>query len=93
MCELMSIAAAIVFTAVFLIRRRNGADASAERTVALAFWGASLMWAVDCVHALVAEGELLDLSADDARLGAVVVAAGLVAYAALRIRRRISSHA
>jgi len=93
MCELMAIAAAIIFTAVFFVRRHSGGDASAERTVALAFWGAALMWAVDCVHAFATEGELLDLSADDAKLGAVVVAAGLMLYAALRIRRRITGRA
>ena len=46
------------------------------------------MWSVDCVHSLL-EGEgLLDLSADDARLGALVVAAGLALFALLRLRER-----
>lgn len=88
MCELMTIAAALVFSALFLAARRRGRKAEALGTTALAFWGAALMWSVDCVHSLM-EGEgLLDLSADDARLGAVVLAAGLLIYAFLAIAER-----
>lgn len=92
MCELMAIAAAVLFTALAAAARRRGRPAGALTTTALAFWGAALMWAVDCVHSLL-EGEgLLDLSADDARLGGLVVAAGIALFAVLRIREgRIAS--
>lgn len=86
MCELIAIAAAILFTALAAAARRRGAPAGALATTALAFWGASLMWAVDCVHSLM-EGEgLLDLSAGDAALGGLVFAAGLALFAVLRLR-------
>ena len=39
-----------------------------------------------CVHAYLEEGELLDLSRDDALLGALILAAGLALFAALRVR-------
>jgi len=86
MCELITIAAAILFTALFAAAKRRGAPSRALGTTALAFWGAALMWSVDCVHSLM-EGEgLLDLSADDAKLGALIFAAGLALFAVLRLR-------
>lgn len=88
MCELMTVAAALVFAALAAAARRAGRPAGALGTTALVFAGAALMWSVDCVHSLL-EGEgLLDLSADDARLGALVVAAGLALFALLRLRER-----
>ena len=86
MCELMAIAAALVFSLLALSARRAGRPASALATTALAFWGAALMWAVDCAHAALEGEPLLDLSWDDAALGAVVVAAGIALCAVLRVR-------
>ena len=86
MCELMTIAAAVLVAAAFFLARRAGRPARALGTTALVFWGAALMWSVDCVHAYLEEGELFDLSRDDALLGALILAAGLALFAALRIR-------
>ena len=92
MCELITIAAAVVFTVLFFAARRTGAPRGALGTAALMFWGAALMWSVDCVHSAM-EGEgLLDLSADDAKLGALVVVAGLAVYAVLAVRERRRLH-
>ena len=91
MCELMTIAAAILFTALFAFARRAGRPARALGTTALVFWGAALMWSVDCVHAYLEEGELFDLSADDARLGALIVAAGVALFAVLRVHETHSA--
>lgn len=88
MCELLTIAAAVLFTALFAASRRRGKAAGALGTTALAFWGAALMWSVDCVHSLM-EGEgLLDFSLDDAKLGAVIIATGLLLYVVLAIREK-----
>ena len=85
MCELMTIGAALVFTALYF----TCAKTKAVFTTMLMFWGAALMWSVDCVHSLM-EGEgLLDLSREDAILGFIVVGAGLVVFAALARRERI----
>ena len=85
MCELMTIAAAIVFTALYFAGKRSGNPCKAEFTTMLMFWGAALMWSVDCV-ANKMEGEaLLDLSREDTLLGGIILAAGLLVYAALRI--------
>lgn len=86
MCELMAIAAALVFSLLALSAHRAGRPVSALATTALAFWGAALMWAVDCAHAALEGEPFLDLSRDDAALGAVVVAAGIALYAVLRVR-------
>ena len=85
MCELMTIAAALVFTVLYF-RYRDGKFARSLFNTMMMFWGAALMWSVDCVHAYLEEGELFDLSRDDALLGALILAAGLALFAALRVR-------
>jgi drug/metabolite transporter (DMT)-like permease len=84
--ELLCIAAAILFTALGVRARRTGRPARALGTTALVFWGAALMWSVDCV-ATVLEGEgLFEEWRDDALLGALIVAAGVALFAVLRLR-------
>ena len=86
MCELMTIGAALLFAALAALARKSGRPLRALGTTALVFFGAALMWSVDCVHSFI-EGEgLLDLSLDDAKLGALVLAAGLALFAFLRVR-------
>ena len=86
MCELMTIAAAILVTALFFAARRAGRPARALGTTCLALWGAALMWSVDCVHGYLEEGELFDLSADDAALGGLILVCAALLYAVLRVR-------
>ena len=89
MCELMTVAAAILVTALFVAARRAGRPARALGTTALVFWGAALMWSVDCVHSAM-EGEgLLDLSREDAVLGVIILAAGLALHAVLAFRENL----
>ena len=83
MCELMTIAAAVAFTAWHFANRSRGRRGNAVFTAMLMFWGAALMWAVDCVaNAMDGEG-LLDFSREDAVLGAIIVAAGVAVFAVL----------
>ena len=93
MCELMTIAAAILFTALAAFARRVGRPARALGTTCLALWGAALMWSVDCVHGYLEEGELFDLSADDAALGGLILACAALLYAVLRVRERSAPRA
>ena len=88
MCELMTIVAALVFTALWFSARRAGRPANAKGTAALMFWGAALMWAVDCVKSAMDGEGLLDLSREDAILGAIILAAGLAVYGVLAFRER-----
>ena len=90
MCELMTIAAALVFTALYFAARRRGGEniRSALFTTMLTLWGAALMWSVDCV-ANAMEGEpLFDLSGEDAILGCIVVFAGFAMFAVLALAGR-----
>jgi hypothetical protein len=86
MCELMTVAAAILATALFFAARRAGRPVRALGTTCLALWGAALMWSVDCVHSF-REGEgLFDLSSDDAALGGLILVCAALLFAVLRVR-------
>ena len=85
MCELMTIGAAVLFTILYFTRFRT----RAVFATMLMFWGAALMWSVDCVHSYM-EGEgLFDLSREDTILGAIILASGLAVFAVLAARERM----
>ena len=86
MCELMTIGAAIFFTVFYFRVLRT----SAVFTTMLMFWGAALMWSVDCVHSAM-EGEgLFDLSVEDMYLGFIVLAFGLALFGVLLCAERLA---
>lgn len=84
MCELMAIAATAFFAVLYFCSGRRD---RAALTTALAFAGAALMWAVDCAVCAMDGEPLLDMSREDAILGAIVLAAGAAFYAVARILR------
>ena len=85
MCEIMTIAVALVFTALYFVGRKNGKPRSALFTTMLMFWGAALMWSVDCIgNAMEGEG-LFDMSREDALLGGIIVLSGLAVFAVLNL--------
>ena len=85
MCELMTIGAAVLFTILYFTRFRT----RAVFATMLMFWGAALMWSVDCVHSYM-EGEgLFDMSREDTVLGAIILASGLAVFAVLSLRDRM----
>jgi hypothetical protein len=84
MCEIMTVCAALFCTALYFGHRKT----PALLATTLMFWGAALMWAVDCaVSAMEGEG-LFDLSLDDTLLGCLVLAAGFAVWAVLALRDR-----
>ena len=85
MCELMTIFAALAFTAIYFASSRKGKPSPAAFTTMLMFWGAALMWSVDCVANRLEGEPLFDISREDATLGLIILGAGLVVYAALAI--------
>ena len=85
MCELMTIAAAVAFTAWHFAAKKAGRPDGAVFTTMLMFWGAALMWSVDCVAGAMEGEPLLDMSARDAVLGAIVLAAGFAVFGVLAI--------
>ena len=85
MCELMTIGTAVLFTILYFTRFRT----RAVFATMLMFWGAALMWSVDCVHSYM-EGEgLFDMSREDTVLGAIILASGLAVFAVLSLRDRM----
>ena len=93
MCELMTIAAAVAFTAWHFAAKKAGRPNGAVFTTMLMFWGAALMWSVDCVAGAMEGEPLLDISREDTSLGFRILAAGAVVYAALAVAGRIRAHA
>ena len=83
MCELMTIAAALAFTALYFTGKSKGWQTKALFTTMLTFWGAALMWGVDCVAEKLDGEPLLDLSREDTVLGFIILAAGLALYVVL----------
>ncbi len=90
MCEIMTIIAAIAFTAFYFIGKRRGQPSKAAFTAMLMFWGAALMWAVDCVAEKMGGEPLFDISREDTILGFIILGAGLLVYAALAVIDRQS---
>ena len=93
MCEIMTIAAALAFTALYFVGKSKGWPTKALFTTMLMFWGAALMWAVDCVAEKMDGEPLFDLSREDTILGVIILGAGLLVYAAFAIKERLELRA
>ena len=85
MCEIMTIVAALAFTAIYFAGKRRGNPNKAVFTTMLMFWGAALMWAVDCVAEKMDGEALFDISREDTILGFIIIGAGLLVFAALSL--------
>ena len=85
MCEIMTIVAALAFTAIYFIGKRKGNPNKAVFTTMLMFWGAALMWGVDCVAEKMAGEALFDISREDTILGFIILGAGLLVFGALSL--------
>ena len=83
MCEIMTILAALAFTAIYFVGKRRGRSNKAVFTTMLMFWGAALMWSVDCVANKMDGEALFDISREDTILGFIILGAGLLVFAAL----------
>jgi len=89
MCEILTVLAALATTALYFFWRKS----RALLATTLMFWGAALMWSVDCVRSAMEGGSFFDLSRDDALLGCVVLAAGFAVWALLALRDRVRARA
>ena len=76
MCEIMTIIAALICTAFFYMQKKNGKKDRSLVLVMLMFWGASLMWLIDCIFSAAAGEGFFDISMEDAILGVIILAAG-----------------
>lgn len=89
MCEIMTVVAALAFTVLHFAAKLKGRHSPAVFTTMLMFWGAALMWSVDCIANRMEGEPLLDMSREDAILGFIVVGAGLVAFAVFSLCARL----
>ena len=87
MCEIMTLLAALAFTALYFHGRRG----KAVFTTMLMFWGAALMWLVDCVGNALDGEAFFDISREDAVLGVIILAAGLAVFGALTLREALAA--
>ena len=78
MCLIMTIIAAVVFTALWAKMRKQSL-----LTTTLMFWGAALMWSVDGIASLLEGEPFFDISSEDTVLGFIIVACGLAIFAVL----------
>lgn len=75
--------AALITTALWYKKRAN--DTQSLGTLCLMYWGASLMWLVDCAAVILSgEGEDIDISLDAALLGVCSVILGLAIWFVIR---------
>ena len=99
MCLLITVAAAIVFSVLFFVSKRNdGAEnpnGSVLRkfsqplfTTMLAFWAAAIMWSVDGIASVLGGEPFFDLSKEDALLGVIVALCGVALFAVLALRNK-----
>lgn len=86
MCEIITIIAAILFSLLFFVNYRKGRPTKALLTTALMFWGAAIMWAVDCAKAKLEGEPFFDISKEDTILGLIILAAGLIVFSILKFR-------
>ena len=81
MCLILTCIAAALCSALWYKKDRT--NAYKIGTLALVFWGASLMWLVDCVFAAFSGEAFFDLSLDDTKLGFIIIACGVILWAFL----------
>ena len=86
MCLIMTIIAAVVFTALWAKMRKQSL-----LTTTLMFWAAALMWSVDGVASVLDGEPFFDISQEDTVLGAIIILCGLAVFAVLAVfeKRRV----
>ncbi|MBQ3368996.1 hypothetical protein IJG44_08880 [bacterium] len=78
MCLIMTMIAAVVFTALWAKMRKQSL-----LTTTLMFWAAALMWSVDGIASLLEGEPFFDISREDTVLGFIIVVCGLAVFAFL----------
>ena len=89
MCLIITIITAIVFTVAYLLKKQSAKEAKSEFMAMLMFWAASLMWSMDGVASVLGGEGFFDLSMEDTILGAIIVASGLLVFAAHSIIQKV----
>ena len=88
MCEIMTIAVALVFTALYFVGKKKGKANKSTFTAMLMFWGAALMWSMDGLFSLLEGEPFFDISMEDTILGFIILGAGLAIFAFMLLINR-----
>lgn len=80
MCLIMTMIAAVVFTALWAKMRKQSL-----LTTTLMFWAAALMWSVDGVASVLDGEPFFDISQEDTVLGVIIILCGLAIFAVLAV--------
>lgn len=88
MCLLMTVFAALVFTVLWAVSKKQERECKSFRTTLLMFWAASLMWSVDGIASVLGGESFFDISVSDTILGTIVLVCGLVVFAFLFAKER-----
>ena len=94
MCLIMTICAAVVFSVLYAVNKKNGRTKKSVTNTCLMFWAAAIMWSVDGIASVYGGEPFFDISREDTVLGFIIVGAGLVVYAmmaALEKRRNLKA--
>ena len=83
MCLIMTMIAAVVFTALWAKMRKESL-----LTTTLMFWAAALMWSVDGVASVLDGEPFFDISREDTILGVIIILCGLAVFAVLAVFER-----
>ena len=98
MCLLIAVAAAIVFSVLFFVSKKDEGGAENPKTsrlrkftkplftTALAFWAAAIMWSVDGIANVLGGEPFLEISKEDSVLGVIVALCGAALFAVLALR-------
>lgn len=79
MCEIITICMALIFTGLLFAgkSKKNSPIYSSIKTGMLIFWGAALMWFVDCVVSAMNGEGFFDFSREDTVLGIMIALIGI----------------
>lgn len=83
MCLIMTFIAALIFTVIYALSKKQNKATKSMLITLFMFWSAAIMWSVDGI-ASVAGGEgFFDISRQDTILGVIIVLSGLLVFAGL----------
>lgn len=91
MCELITIAMAVVASVAFFFARKNTAEKKALMVTSLAFWGAAIMWLVDCIVSAINGEVFFDFSREDLILGGIIAGCGWALFVVLLLAGKIKA--
>lgn len=83
MCLIMTFIAALIFTVIYALSKKQNKARKSMLITLFMFWSAAIMWSVDGIASLAAGEGFFDISRQDTILGVIIVLSGLLVFAGL----------